>query len=101
LQDDVESSEDEEILSCYVHQSNYYAKLRKLQTSEKVIGLSRMSEMNLNCKSCSIDELIELSGMYPSEVVLPDPLYRDLPPLYNQERERHRLQCEMLAERVE
>jgi hypothetical protein len=54
-----------------------------------------------NKSECSFEELIELAGMYPAEISIPEPYFRDLPPLYNTERERRRVSDELIAERID
>lgn len=39
--------------------------------------------------------------MYPCDISLPDPLFRDLPPFYNTEHKRRLVAEEMLYERVD
>ena len=42
-------------------------------------------------RNYSLDELFELAVMYPKALELPEPLYRDLPPLTSIDRERRRV----------
>lgn len=56
--------------------------------------------MRSGTKDFSLDELFELWILYPKAFDLPEPMYRDLPPLTSIDRERRRMTDNLLEEKM-
>ena len=88
-----DSEDSDESLSNFVHPSNFYARIRKLQKSDKVQGLfaENFYFSGARERECTLEELFDLAVKHPKSFELPDPMYRDLPPLTSIDRERRRV----------
>lgn len=81
--------------------SNFYYRLLCLQRSDNVLELNATTEMlPVRKTKITLEELISLARRYPEKIKLPDPLYRDLPPLFNIDRERRWAGENLVAERM-
>lgn len=98
-----DSEESDESLSNFAHPSNFFARIRKLQKCEKVKALFAEScyFSVVRARDCTIDELFELAVKYPKAFELPDPMYRDLPPLTSIDRERRRVTESLLDQKMQ
>ena len=66
-----------------------------------IVGLAREEGMSIIRNKVSLEDLIKLAGDFPAQIVLPEPGYRDLPELFNVDRERRRMAETLLNEKME